>query len=184
MKRKVIIGGVIAMSLVALLAWGAMAQMGGGMGPGRGSEMGPGRCPGECCGQMGMGFGPFWKDPDVAAKLKLTPDQISKLDKLESDHVKGMIDLKAEVEKAEFDFRQAMDDPHPDAAKAKKAADVMFNAHKKTAYAAIDQHIAVTQILTAEQMAQLKNLHREFRKEHREQFRHDHDQGKDQPQTM
>jgi Spy/CpxP family protein refolding chaperone len=54
--------------------------------------------------------GKWWKRPRIAAAIELTGDQEKQLDQIFIRTRPKLIDLKAEVEKREFEFQTAMED--------------------------------------------------------------------------
>lgn len=92
---KAVFGGVGALLLGGMLA---VAQ-GPGMGPGMG--FGAHRPPMErAMGPMGQ-HGRWWNNPKVVEQLKLTDQQRKDMDAILQQHRENLIDLHANVEKAE-----------------------------------------------------------------------------------
>jgi Spy/CpxP family protein refolding chaperone len=54
--------------------------------------------------------GKWWKRPRIAAAIDLTLDQEKQLDQIFARTRPKLIDLKAELDKREFEFQQAMED--------------------------------------------------------------------------
>jgi Spy/CpxP family protein refolding chaperone len=67
---------------------------------------------------MGMMRGPWegkwWKNAELAQKLGLTDDQISKMEQIFQDHRLQLIDLHAALEKAEVVLEPMINADHPD----------------------------------------------------------------------
>jgi periplasmic protein CpxP/Spy len=111
--------GRIAVRLASALAGVLLA---GGwvpaQGPGGGRSMGPGfgdhRPPMERAFQFDGGRGQFWNNPKIVEKLKLTDDQRKAMDGILQDHKVTLIDLRANVEKAEVEMEPLMraDEPN------------------------------------------------------------------------
>lgn len=90
----------LACILAATMAVSAGVQAqgpGGGYGPGFGGHMPPME---RAMGPMGN-HGRWWNDPVVVDKLKLTDQQRKDMDAIFQDHREKLIDLHANVEKAE-----------------------------------------------------------------------------------
>ena len=58
--------------------------------------------------QQGLGDGKWWKRPRVVQALELTPAQTSELEKIFAKSRPKLIDLKADLEKKQFAYEQAM----------------------------------------------------------------------------
>ena len=56
-----------------------------------------------------MPDGKWWKRPRIAAAIELTPDQEKQLDQIFARNRPKLIDLRAEFDKREFEFQQAME---------------------------------------------------------------------------
>jgi Spy/CpxP family protein refolding chaperone len=181
MNRKILVT-TIAVSAVLVFAVVAFAQS-GGPGHGRGAGMGRMGRGGGMCG------GPFYKDAEVAKALGLSKDQIDKLEKLDEDAARAMIDTKAAMQKAMLDFHLAMRGPKLDEKKAKAAVDAVAAAKKQMMYKHVEQRVAVDAVLTADQSTKLQELMPQRcreRAEHRGQRRGggdwwDDDDPEDQP---
>jgi len=57
---------------------------------------------------VGMPDGKWWKNPGVAAELGLSPDQSTEIEKVFVRSRPKLIDLKADLEKKQFDLQVAM----------------------------------------------------------------------------
>lgn len=53
--------------------------------------------------------GKWWYAPDIAAALKLTPEEVRRLDDLYADSRRQLIDLKRSVEKERFELDQLLE---------------------------------------------------------------------------
>jgi len=102
-----------------LLAGTALAQApGGGMGP----EMGAGPGFGQHRPPMERAFGGqgdhgrWWNNPGVIERLKLTDEQRKAFDGILLEHRKNLIDLRANVEKAELEMEPLMSADQPNEA--------------------------------------------------------------------
>ena len=154
MKNKLLLASMLTLLTVALIAVPAMARQGRGqgMGDGMGGGMGPGGM------GMGLGFGPFWLDNNVVKELGLSEKQIDQLDALHNAKQQDQIDLNANMRKAQLVFNNLMRADNVSEAAAKKAADNVVVAQEKMMYAQIEFHLAVRNILTADQFAKLPDL--------------------------
>jgi len=105
-------------------------------------------------GMHGM-HGDFWKNPMMVEHLKLTPDQVKRLDGIKTEGELTAIKLRAEVETQEVLARAAMEDATFDAKKADMAVDKLADARAALEKAEAKQHIAVRGVLTADQWKQM-----------------------------
>ena len=104
MKGKSLVG--LGVALAATLAAGAVLAQepappaGGPGGPGFGMH----RPPMERAMGPREGFGRWWNNPKIAEKLKLTDDQRKAMDQIFQEHREKLVDLRADVEKAEIEM--------------------------------------------------------------------------------
>lgn len=57
---------------------------------------------------QGAAEGKWWKRPRIARQLNLSADQVAQLEKIFAQSKPKLIDLRAELEKKQFDYDQAM----------------------------------------------------------------------------
>ena len=115
---------------------------------------------GEGGPMMGMMRGPWegkwWKNPELAQKLGLTGDQISKMETIFQDHRLQLIDLHAALEKAEVVLEPMINADHPDEpqtlAQIDKVAQARANLEKSNAR----MLFAIRNVLTPEQWKKLQ----------------------------
>jgi periplasmic protein CpxP/Spy len=105
--------------------------------------------------------GRWWERPRVAAELALSEQQRRMLDAVALDHAKTMVDLKAEVEKAELDLRGAADGDPFDAKKVREAFAVLQQRRTRLEQERFELLIKVREVLTAEQWRRLAQLAQE-----------------------
>ncbi len=117
-------------------------------------------CAGSAARAQGMGvpMGRWWERPKVAEQLGLTQEQKQKLEAITLDGARSMVDLKADVQKAEIDLRAASDlDPfQPD--KVRDAFHVMQQARLKLESQRFEMLLKVRGVLTLQQWHQLREL--------------------------
>ncbi|HUA91801.1 MAG TPA: Spy/CpxP family protein refolding chaperone [Terracidiphilus sp.] len=107
---------VLGFAAVVMAGTLAVAQ-----GPGGGPDGGPGfgehRPPMERAFRFGEGHGQFWNNPRIVERLKLTDDQRKAMDAILQQHRMTLIDLRANVEKAELAMQPLMqaDEPNENA---------------------------------------------------------------------
>ncbi len=147
------------MAGVLLLGGLAAAQGPGdgrGMGPGPGPGFGDHRPPMERAFQFDGERGQFWNNPRIVEKLKLTDDQRKAMDGILQDHRVTLIDLRANVEKAEIEMEPLMraDDPNETAILAQ--IDKIAQARAELEKANARFLLAIRSKLTAEQWKQVQ----------------------------
>ena len=158
---KAVFGGVGALLLGGMLA---VAQ-GPGMGPGMG--FGAHRPPMErAMGPMGQ-HGRWWKNPKVVEQLKLTDQQRKDMDAILQQHRENLIDLHANVEKAEVAMAPLIqaDQPNEDAVLGQ--VDKVSQAKAALARARVQTRLATRKVLTVDQWKKLKAARMDF---HRQVF--------------
>jgi Spy/CpxP family protein refolding chaperone len=141
-------GLAIALFAAAPLLWGQ---------PGPGSGPGPG--PGG-----GGGFGKWWKRPHVAQALKLTPAQTDELEKIFAKSRPKLIDLRAEFEKKQFAYEQAMGAEKVNRKAVETAIEEREQARAKLQKELALMEIDMKQALTAEQWDRLMQMREEMRR--------------------
>ena len=169
---KVASGLRLGLTIGALLTAGAaMAQgpMGGpGMGgPGMGGRgMGGDRPPMErAFGGHGI-EGRWWNNPKVIERLKLTDDQRKAFDQILLDHREKLIDLHANVEKAELAMEPLVQAEQPNESAILAQIDKVAQARAELEKAHARYLLALRSKLTPEQWKQVQDFRR-----NREQMR-------------
>ena len=99
----------LSLALAALFTTGmAVAQ-----GPGVGQGFGDRRPPMERMLGAGGQHGRWWNNPTMIEKLKLTDDQRKAMDSIMLEHREKLIDLRANLDKAELVLQPMMQDDQP-----------------------------------------------------------------------
>jgi Spy/CpxP family protein refolding chaperone len=108
--------------------------------------------------------GKWWENPRVVERVKLTAEQQAAISDLVYQHARAMIDLKAEVEKAELELRDRVDrhDLVPD--QVRTAFKVFQAARAALESERFEMLLAVRLQLSPEQWDELQTLHRDFRR--------------------
>ncbi|MDE1156597.1 MAG: hypothetical protein PW735_12825 [Acidobacteriaceae bacterium] len=93
----------------------------------------------------------WWKNPQIAAHLGLTPDQVQKLDALSLDGHIAVIRLEATLEENEVILRSMMDDPTVEEQKATAQIDKV--ADSRAAVEKVEARLALhlREVLTPDQ---------------------------------
>lgn len=159
MKRTFAIRLVSALAAVLLAGgWAAAQGPGGGMGPGFGEH----RPPMERAFRFDGERGQFWNNPRIVEKLKLTDDQRKAMDGILQDHRVTLIDLHANVEKAEVEMEPLMRADEPNETAILAQIDKIAQARAELEKANARFLLALRSKLTPEQWKQVQS----FRGEH------------------
>ena len=119
--------------------------------------------------------GKWWKRPAVARALQLTSDQTASLEKIFARSKPKLIDLRADLEKKQFEYEQAMQSDPVD----RKAVEARIEA-RETARSALQKELAMMeldmkQVLTPEQRERLLRMRENAKQMIRERRRRMHD---------
>lgn len=90
---------------------------------------------------QGIAEGKWWKRPRIAAELALSADQTAQLEKIFAAAKPKLIDLRAEFEKKQFDYDQAMQSDDVD----RKALEAKIEAREQ-ARAALQTQLALMEL--------------------------------------
>lgn len=110
------------------------------------------------------GMGRWWDNPRVAAQLKLTPDQQKTMDAILYDHREKLIDLQANLEKAELAMQPLMSADQPNEGAIDAQIDKVVAARAGLERANARFLLAIRMKLTPDQWKQVQS----FRAEHME----------------
>ncbi len=145
----------------ALLAGTALAQ-----GPGGGMGMGPGfgdhQPPMERAFGLEGGHGRWWNRPKVIERLKLTDEQRKEFDAILLAHREKLIDLRANVQKAELELEPLVSADQPNEPKILSQIDRVAQARAELEKANARFLLAIRSKLTPEQWKQVQS----FRADH------------------
>lgn len=151
---------MIARLLAALLLMSSLslAQMpaGGGPGPG-GPPEGRGRMSGPRAGRSGP-MGRWWKNADVVQKLGLSDEQVQRIEKIFQDHRLRLIDVRANLERAEVTLQPMIESDSPDEAAVMKQIDKVAAQRAELEKANAQMLFAIRRVLTPEQWKKLQAL--------------------------
>ncbi len=104
-------------------------------------------------------------------EIGLTEEQESEIKAVHFDSQKEVIGLKAELEIAELELRQLMDEDEPDEAEVYRKIDGMGTLKTEIHKKRIANKLAVKSILSEEQEEKLKKIRHQKMKERREDVR-------------
>jgi Spy/CpxP family protein refolding chaperone len=110
---------------------------------------------------MGVPPGRWWERPRVAEQLALGEEQKTKLESAALASARGMIDLKAEVEKAELDLKAAADIEPLNVAKVREAFKALQQARVRLESERFEMLLKFREVLTQEQWRKLQELKRD-----------------------
>ncbi|HEY9127781.1 MAG TPA: Spy/CpxP family protein refolding chaperone [Acidobacteriaceae bacterium] len=142
----------------ALLALPAFAQ-----GPGDGPGFGPHRPPMERAMGPHGDFGRWWNNPRLSEKYKLTEAQRKAMDDIYQQHRLTLVDLHANLEKAELGMEPMIGADQPDETRILAQIDKIAQARAELEKANARMLLGIRKQLTPEQWKQI----REDRAQHR-----------------
>jgi periplasmic protein CpxP/Spy len=143
-------GVLLAAGLAA--AQGPPAGGGRGMGPGFGDHQPPMERAFRFEGERGQ----FWNNPRIVEKLKLTDDQRKAMDGILQEHRVTLIDLRANVEKAEVEMEPLMSADEPNESAILAQIDKIAQARAELEKANARFLLALRSKLTPEQWKQVQ----------------------------
>jgi len=139
-----------------MLAGTVLAQgPGGGMGSGFGGH----RPPLEDAFGPQSAHGRFWNNPRLVEKLKLTDVQRKEFDDIYLEHREKLIDLRANLQRAELALEPLVSDSQPNETKILAQIDKVAQARAELEKANAAFLLAIRRKLTAEQWTQLQADH-------------------------
>lgn len=115
--------------------------------------------------------GRFWDNPRIATALKITPDQQKAMDDILFQHREKLIDLQANLKKAELDMEPLMNADEPNQSAIEEQIDKVVAARGALERANANFLLDIRMKLTPDQWKQIKNfraeggmrgMHREF----------------------
>jgi periplasmic protein CpxP/Spy len=149
----------VRLVLAGILMAGGMAVAQGPGGPGMGPGFGQHRPPMERAFGSDGGHGQFWNNPRIVTQLKLTDDQRKAMDGIMQDHRVKLIDLHANLEKAEVTMQPLMKADQPNETAILAAIDKVAQARAELEKANARFLLAIRGQLTADQWKQMQAMH-------------------------
>ncbi len=107
--------------------------------------------------------GKWWKRPRIVQALALTPQQTSELEKIFARSRPKLIDLKADLEKKQFAYQQAMDADKVDRKEVEARIEARELARAKLQTELSLMELDMKQVLTPEQRDKAEALRAEIR---------------------
>lgn len=108
-------------------------------------------------------FGHWWNNPRMIERLKLTDDQRKAMDQILYEHREKLIDLRANLEKAELAMEPMMSADQPDRAAMEAQIDKVVQARAALERANSLFLLDIRMKLTADQWKQLRDMRGEMR---------------------
>jgi periplasmic protein CpxP/Spy len=102
--------------------------------------------------------GKWWKHPQAAEELKLSPDQINKLDDIFLKYKTSMIDIRATIEKKELELDTLLDKNVVDDATILKKADDLIATKGELQKTYLRMLLEMKKILTPDQVKKIKEF--------------------------
>jgi periplasmic protein CpxP/Spy len=157
----------LGVAIAALFAAGAGAQAPSAPSAPAGPGFGGHRPPMERALGPGGEHGKWWNNPTVVEKLQLTDDQRKAMDGILQQHREQLIDLRANLEKAELALEPLMRDEQPNESAAFQQIDKVAQARAELEKANARFLFALRSKLTPDQWKQVQ----EFRSSHDNMWR-------------
>ena len=110
-----------------------------------------------------MPAGKWWKDPDIAKELQLTPGEVKQLDKLFVKSRRQMIELKNRVEKEQFEYQNLMESKTLDEAAVNRQLQKLEQARSELNEERSRFVVAVRKILGSDRFQRLQQIYSEYR---------------------
>jgi len=167
-RLAVRMGMALAVTFAAAIA-SAQGLGGGPGGPGFGNH----RPPMERAMRGHNEFGRWWNNPKMVEKLKLTDDQRKSMDSIFQNHREKLIDLRANLEKAEVEMEPLVKADQPNKSAVMSQIDKVAQARAELEKANARFLFALRAKLTPEQWKQVQDF-RQNRDEMRHDWRRDH----------
>ncbi len=177
--RSTTVAKFIVPALAAVLAAGTLAVAQGPGGPGEpgGMAMGHGFAGHRPPFEQAMGdHGRWWNNPRMIAQLKLTDDQRKAMDQILYQHREKLIDLQANLQRAELAMQPLMSADQPDQAAMEAQIDKVVTARADLERANSMFLLDIRMKLTPDQWKQLRDM-RSNMMEHGRRGMMDHQRG-------
>ena len=153
----------LVLALAGVLMAGGWACAQGPGGPGMEPGFVQNRPPIER--SFGFAHGRFWNNPNIAKQLNLTDDQRKAMDGILQDHRMKLIDLQANLQKAELEMAPLMKADTPDRAAIEAQTDKVVSARAELEKANALFLLDIRMQLKPDQWKQLQTM-RQNRMEH------------------
>jgi Spy/CpxP family protein refolding chaperone len=118
---------------------------------------------GAAVAQQAIAEGKWWKRPRIAQALALTPAQTAELEKIFAAHKPNLIDLKAALEKRQFEYEQAMTAEKPDRKLVESTIEAREQARARLQTELSLMELDMRKVLTPEQREKAQALRAQVR---------------------
>jgi Spy/CpxP family protein refolding chaperone len=108
-----------------------------------------------------MGPGAWWKDSEMVRRLNLSEAQLGQIEKTFLAHRLRLVDLHADLEKAEIGLQPLLDAERPEESKVSAQLDSITTARGRLEKEHALMLLAIRQVLTTDQWKQLQAQQRE-----------------------
>jgi Spy/CpxP family protein refolding chaperone len=105
---------------------------------------------------MERALGRWWNNPQLAQKIGINTDQIKKMDDIFQQHRLKLVDLNANLQKAEFTLEPLMSADQPDEARIVAQIDRVAQARAELEKANARMLLGIRQVLTPDQWKKLQ----------------------------
>ena len=116
-------------------------------------------------GDFGLPRGRWWENERLVANLELSSEQQRQIRELVYEHARRMIDLNADVRRAELDLAATVQPPDFPAEDARKAFVAFQNARRGLETERFEMLLSVREVLNAEQWLKIQELQKTFRRQ-------------------
>ena len=109
--------------------------------------------------------GKWWENERLAERLELTEAQRERIRALVYEHAHRMIDLNANIKKAELELASLAADPEFEAGPARAAFGRFQEARRALETERFEMLLAVREVLTTGQWVEIQEIRRQFRRD-------------------
>jgi Spy/CpxP family protein refolding chaperone len=117
---------------------------------------------GLAAAELNIPPGRWWENPRVVERIHLSESQQAAIRDLVVEHARRMIDLNADVKRAEFDLAELVDRDVVDPDQVRQAFAALQKARQRLENERFELLLAVRQSLTREQWRELGRMRQEF----------------------
>ncbi len=103
-------------------------------------------------------MGKWWKDSDLASKLQLGDDQLTRLDQIFYDHRMKLIDYTAEMEKQDLKLQTLLDADVPNDGQVQSQVDQVLASRGRVEREFTLMNLDLRKVLSLDQWHQLKSV--------------------------
>ncbi len=108
--------------------------------------------------------GKWWENEKLASEIELTKEQQDAIHEVVYQHAMGMIDLNANVKRAELELGDLVDKPDFEVTAIRAAFNRFQQSRQALETSRFEMLLSVRQILTTEQWKQLQEMRRKFKR--------------------